>query len=47
MSDPEVKAYLASLNKGKHWYNNGIIEHMYYEKDVPEGYVLGRLKNVK
>lgn len=28
--------------KGRHWYNNGIKEKLFFEENVPEGWVKGR-----
>jgi hypothetical protein len=34
-----------NYNKGKKWYNNGIISKTFKEDDVPAGWVLGMLSN--
>ena len=36
---------LSKASKGKHWYNNGIINK--FEKYCPEGFVLGKLPHKK
>ena len=31
---------------GKHWYNNGEISKVFYENEVPEGWVIGRITGI-
>lgn len=39
----EAKAKISKANKGKHWFNNGVINITAFE--CPEGFVKGRLKH--
>ena len=35
----------SETHKNTHWYNNGTVEKMYFDDEVPSGFTKGRLKN--
>lgn len=41
----ETREKLSKSGKGRHWYNNGVINK--FEKECPEGFVLGKLPHNK
>jgi hypothetical protein len=34
----------SDYTRGKHWYNNGYKNGFYFENEIPENFVKGRLK---
>ena len=39
------KKKIAEAKRGKHWYNNGVIQKMFFDDDVPNGFIKGMKAN--
>ena len=37
----ETRKKISEARKGKHWYNNGVIQKIFFDDDVPIGFIKG------